>query len=182
MKTGNNSNVDIGLWQVNEWILESVRVWDLHSVAGSCFFLFGVCHPVGHQVITGSGWQTREKREEWILLGWPKSLFGLKKKKKGKTLWPTQYMRFYELALRVGYIPSTSSGIVIAQWITFSCYVARRRMELGKHLANITGSCPREENNTQFGYGGRSSTEPRPLFIWGWGSKLSLNNWGFVGN
>lgn len=76
-------------------------------------------------------------------------------------------MRFYELALRVGYIPSTSSGIVIAQWITFSCYVARRRMELGKHLANITGSCPREENNTQFGYGGRSSTEPRPLFIWG---------------
>ena len=70
-------------------------------------------------------------------------------------------MRFYELALRVGYIPSTSSGIVIAQCITFSGCVARRRMELGKHLANITASCPRVENNTQFGCGGRSSTEPR---------------------
>lgn len=70
-------------------------------------------------------------------------------------------MRFYELALRVGYIPSTSSGIVIAQCITLSCCVARRRMELGKHLANITASCPRVENNTQFGCGGRSSAEPR---------------------
>ena len=137
-------------------------MWDLHSVAGSQFFLFGVSVILwgvrSSQDLAGT--QGKRERNGFYWVG-QKVCLGFKKKKKGKTLWATQYMRFYELALRVGYIPSTSSGIVIAQCITFSGCVARRRMELGKHLANITASCPRVENNTQFGCGGRSSTGPR---------------------
>ena len=154
MKTGNDDSVDIGLRQVSEWILECEISTQLQ---GSRFFLFGVS-----VILWGirSSQDLAGRKGKWERNGFywvgQKVCLGSKKIK-----WKTQYMRFYELALRVGYTPSTSSGIITAHCITFSCCVARKRMDLGKHLANITASCPWVESNTQFGYGGRSLTEPR---------------------
>lgn len=75
------------------------------------------------------------------------------------------YMRFYELDLGVAYFHPLSitrtQAYATAKCIAFSRCVARRRMELGRHLASITTSCPRVESSTEYGCRGRSSVEPR---------------------
>ena len=85
MKTGNNGNVDIGLQQVSEWILESVRMWDLHSVAGSQFFLFGVSVILwgvrSSQDLAGT--QGKRERNGFYWVG-QKVCLGFKKRKKRK--------------------------------------------------------------------------------------------------